>query len=361
MCSISKLAIALLLSIAVCAEDDYYKVLGVARSATKAEIKKQFRKLSKQYHPDLYSGADANEKYAAISEAHDVLSDDTKRQKYDRFGKEGLKEQPGFGGDPFEHFFHQGGHGFQQEEQKGDPISLRIKVPLEDIYRGRELQFSIVKKVICAHCRGSGADHPDDVSKCDMCDGRGIYVRRVQVAPGFIQQVQSMCPKCNGKGKIIKSSCQVCGGKKLMDDIDTFKVTIEKGTPNRHKITIHNVGGDYIDKLSSDVIVEVIDKEHPFFKRVNNFDLRAEVKLTLKEALLGFSKKVRHLDGHFVTIRETGVTQPNQEKLIRGEGLPKHDYSAQNGDLIVVFKVAIPEVFTERQKNLWRQFFNVSG
>ena len=143
-----------------------------------------------------------------------------------------------------------------------------------------------------------------------------------------------------------------------MDDLDTFKVQIEKGTANRHKITVHNAGGDYIDKLSSDIVVEVIDQDHPFFKRVNTSDLRAEVKLTLKEALLGFSKKIRHLDGHYVSIKEDGVTQPNQERLIRGEGLPKHDYSSQHGDLVIVFKVAIPETFTEKQKELWRKFFN---
>lgn len=358
MRSISKLLILLLSGVALAAEDDYYKVLGVPRSATKAEIRSQFRKLSKQFHPDVYGGADANEKYAAISEAHEVLSDETKRKKYDQFGKDGLKEQPGFGGDPFGNFFNQGGPGFQQEEQKGDSINLKIKVSLEDIYLGRELSFSIVKKVICAHCRGSGADHPDDSAKCDMCDGRGIYVRRVQVAPGFIQQVQSMCPKCNGKGKIIKSNCHVCGGKKLMDDLDTFKVHIEKGTPAHHNITVHNAGGDYIEKLSSDIIVQVTDKEHPFFRRVNTSDLRAEVKISLKEALLGFSKKIRHLDGHYVSVREMGVTQPNQERKLPGEGLPKHDYSSEYGDLIVVFKVAIPEVFSDRQKELWKKFFN---
>lgn len=344
-------------------EDDYYKVLGIQRSATKAEIKTAFRSLSKKFHPDVSSIPDANEKYTKISEAYEVLADDTKRQKYDKFGKEGLKEMGqgggGFNGDPFDFFFNQGGQGnFQKEEQKGDPISIKIKASLEDIYKGREINFSIIKKVICSHCRGSGADKPDDVAKCDMCEGRGIFTRRVQVAPGFIQQVQSVCPKCGGKGKTVKSSCHVCKGSKLMTDIDIFNVFIEKGTPHLHKITIHNVGGDYIDKLSSDIVVEIVDKEHSFFKRTNTHNLKAEINLTLKEALLGFSKKVRHLDGHFVFIKESGVTQPNQERLIKGEGLPKHDYPSEKGDLILVFKVVIPDSFTPKQKELWKQFFN---
>ena len=361
MQSIKNLLFIFLLNQLLSLEDDYYKALGLQRNASKADIKSAFRKLSKQFHPDVYDGADANEKYNNISEAYEVLSDDTKRQKYDKFGKEGLKEMAqggGFNGDPFDFFFNQGGQAQQQEERKGDPITLKVQASLEDVYTGREIHFSIIKKVICSHCRGSGADHPDDVAKCDMCEGRGIYTRRVQVAPGFIQQVQSVCPKCNGKGKTIKSTCHVCSGTKLMDDIDSFKVVLEKGTPNKHKITIHNVGGDYIDKLSSDIVVEVIDKEHSFFKRINAFDLRAEVPLTLKEALLGFSKKIRHLDGHFVSVKAGGVTQPNSERLVRGEGLPKHDYHSETGDLILVFKVKIPESFTDRQKELWRQFFN---
>ena len=362
MKTIAKFLLIFLLNQVLSLEDDFYKALGIQRSATKQEIKSAFRKLSKQFHPDVYDGADANEKYNNISEAYEVLSDDTKRQKYDKFGKEGLKEMAqggGFNGDPFDFFFNQGGQGQQhQEERKGDPITLKIQASLEDVYKGREIRFSIVKKVICSHCRGSGADNSDDVAKCDMCEGRGIYTRRVQVAPGFIQMVQSTCPKCNGKGKIIKSTCHVCGGTKLMDDIDSFQVVIEKGTPSKHKITIHNVGGDYIDKLSSDVIIEVVDKEHSFFKRTNGYDLKAEVLLSLKEALLGFSKKIRHLDGHFVMVKANGVTQPNSERIVRGEGLPKHDYHSETGDLILVFKVKIPESFTDRQKELWGHFFN---
>lgn len=340
-------------------EDDYYKILNLQRKATTAEIKTAFRQLSKKYHPDVYDGEDANEKYSLISEAYEVLSDEAKRKKYDMGGKEALKNQnQGFGDDPFG-FGNPFGFGQQQqeEERKGDPIRLKIRMSLKDVYAGRELSFSIVKKVICSHCRGSGADHPDDVTKCDMCEGRGIYVRRIQVAPGFIQQVQSVCPKCGGKGKVVKSNCHVCGGKKLMEDIDIFKVVIEKGTPKKHKLTLHNVGGDYIDKLSSDVVVEFEDQEHPFFKRVNNSDLRAEIRITLKEALLGFKKKIRHLDGHLVSVRENGVTQPNQERIIRGEGLPKFEYHSDTGDLILVFRVIIPENFSEKQKDLWKSFF----
>jgi DnaJ-related protein SCJ1 len=358
-------ALVLMLTLrSACQEENYYKVLDVPRSASKADIKKAYRKLSKQFHPDVYKGEDANEKFSQITEAYDVLSDDNKRQKYDRFGKEGLKETNrgggGFGGDPFDFFFGGGGGGSrgEQEEQKGDPLIVKIAASLEDIYNGRDISVMLTKKSICSHCRGSGAEDSDDVVKCDSCEGRGILIRRVQVAPGFVQQVQSVCPKCQGKGKIVKSTCHVCKGKKLMDDFDTFKVTIEKGSPNKHKITIHNAGGDYIDKLSSDVIFEINEQPHDYYKRMDDINLRVEVKITLREALLGFSKKLKHLDGHYVSLVSNGVTQPNEMKIIRGEGMPKHDYHGSKGDLFVIFQVVVPEAYTQNQKDLWMNFFN---
>lgn len=358
------LLIALLASAVAANEEDYYKILEVPRSASKSDIKKAFRTLSRKYHPDVNKAADASERFSKISEAYDVLTDDTKRQKYDRFGKEGLKETNrgggGFGGDPFDFFFGGGSRDFggQEEEQKGDPLVIKISASLEDIYNGREISMAITKKSICSHCRGSGAEDPDDVAKCDACEGRGILIRRVQVAPGFVQQVQSVCPKCQGKGKVVKSTCHVCGGKKLMDDYDTFKVTIEKGVPNKHRVTIYNMGGDYIDKLSSDVIFEISEQPHNFYKRIDEINLRVELKITLREALLGFSKKLKHLDGHYVLVEKNGVTQPNEVKIIRGEGMPKHDYQTSRGDLFVIFKVEVPESYTQNQKDLWKKFFD---
>ena len=359
-------SLLLILCVIVCArsaqiEDDYYKVLEVERSATLPQIKSAFRSMSRKFHPDVNPAADANDRYAAISEAYEVLANAEKRQKYDRFGKEGLKPEHnrggGFGGDPFDFFFG-GGARAEPEEQKGEALIIKLSVSLQDLYRGRELSVTLNKRTICSHCRGSGAERPDDVAKCDACDGRGIFIRRVQVAPGFVQQTQGVCPKCNGKGKVVKSTCHLCGGGKLLPDLEVFRISIEKGAPDQHKIFLHNSGGDFVDKLSSDLIFELHELPHPMFKRIDLHHLQIEVRLSLKEALLGFRKRLKHLDGHFVSLNCEGVTQPNEKRIIRGEGMPKHDYPADRGDLFVVFKVELPEEFEDKQKKLWGDFFN---
>ncbi len=142
-----------------------------------------------------------------------------------------------------------------------------------------------------------------------------------------------------------------------MSDIETYKIYIEKGIPDKHKITLFSAANDYTDAEASDIVFEVIQRPHPFFKRVNKFDLKVEVKLTLKEALLGFKKRIRHLDGHFVKIHSKSITQPNQILKIANEGLTKHDYPAERGNLIVQYDVVMPKMLLKEEMNLWRIFF----
>lgn len=327
------------------------------RNASTSDIKKAFRQLSKKYHPDVYKGTE--KKYTDITEAYEVLSNDDLRRKYDRFGKEGLKDTPQHhhhhGGDVFGDFFGRGG---REEEMKGAELGIDLFVSLEDIYTGRDIEIVLTKKTICSHCRGSGADNPDDVDVCDKCKGRGIYMEVRQVGPGFIQQTQTTCPKCKGAGRTFKSKCHVCQGKKILDDLETYRFTVEKGSEEGQKVTLYNSAGDYVDKSSSDLVFTLKMKPHPFFTRVSTYDLMATVKISLKEALLGFKKKIRHLDGHFVSIENDGVTQPNDRKVYKGEGLPRRDYPVEKGSLIVKFVVELPEELSRRESELWEAFFN---
>ena len=349
------LAVLLALIMITRAERSFYDILGVARNATKAAIKKAFLKLSKKYHPDVYKGTEHN--YTDITEAYEVLSKDEMRRKYDRFGREGLKETPQqqHHADIFGNFF---GHGGQQEEAKGAELGIDLYVSLEDVYSGREVEIVLTKKTICSHCRGSGADNPDDVEVCDKCKGRGMYMEVRQVGPGFIQQTQTTCPKCKGAGRTFRSKCHVCRGSKVLDDLETYHFMIEKGSQEGQKVSLFNSAGDYVDKNSSDLVFTLKMKPHAFFARLNAHDLQATVKISLKEALLGFKKKVRHLDGHFVTIEADGVTQPNDTKVYKGEGLPKKDYPVERGYLVVKFVVELPEEISEKDSELWEAFFN---
>lgn len=345
------------------AEDDFYKILEVPRNASPTDIKSSFRRLSKKYHPDLNKSKDAAEKFSKVTEAYEVLGDDAKRKKYDMYGKEGLKEGGGgHGGDPFDIFssFFGGGGGRQrQEEEKAAPIRVKLHVSLEDIYNGREVPFIIFKKSTCFHCRGSGADSPDDVKTCETCQGRGIHIQRIQVAPGFIQQMQGPCPRCGGKGKSITSTCHVCRGKKLVDDMDKFTVVIEKGVAPGHLITMSNQGDDFVDKLTADIVFQVAEKPHPFFTRVNVSDLKVIIPITMKEALLGFKKKIRHLDGHEVVIERNEVTQPGKHLFIDDEGLPAQNHIGEKGKLIIEFSVKLPEKLSAQQKKHLEDFFKL--
>lgn len=353
-----KLSLFLLLIATVnLTDNEYYDRLGVKRNASKSDIKKAFRKLSKKYHPDVYEG-DPN-KYTDITEAYEVLSDDDTRRKYDRVGKEGLKNTPQNRdhGDIFGDFFGRG-RGFQEEEQKGAELNIELLVSLEDVYNGSDVEIVLTKKTICDHCRGSGADNPDDVETCSKCKGRGIFMEVRQMGPGFVQQIQRTCPKCDGKGKMFKSKCHVCGGGKLMDDIETYLLPIEKGVFDGHKVYLHNSANDYVDKKSSDLIFTVKTKQHEFYKREGKYNLKAVVELSLKEALLGFKKRIRHLDGSFFEIKGNGVTQPGETLLLKGKGLPKHDYPVDKGNLKIEYKVKLPKRFDEKQYELWGKFFN---
>lgn len=361
------LLISFLISLASLKEENYYKILGVKRNATKKEIKKAYKKLTKKYHPDISELEDANERFNEISEAYEALKDDENRRIYDMHGKEGLKEkekraaQPrgrgGFGG-IFGDFF--GGGDEEAGEEQGEPLNIPLLVSLEDIYNGRKLEIIVTKKSICNHCRGSGAEDPDDVRTCDQCKGRGVYIKRVQVAPGFIQQMQGTCPKCGGKGKIINNKCSVCHGTKVLDDLETYNVTIDKGVKYEEKIILGNSAGDYIDKSPSDLVFIVKEMKHTFYKRKGENDLEAEIRLNLKEALLGFEKKIKHLDGSFFDFKIEGITQPDKIVKIERKGLPKSSYGVDKGDLYIKCIVNMPEVVTDKQKKLFMKFFDSS-
>lgn len=355
--SLLTLCVLLLVNSIAKAEPSFYEILGVARNASTKDIKKAFRALSKKYHPDVYKGDE--KKYTDITEAYEALSKEETRRKYDRFGKEGLKETPQHHhqGDIFD-MFGGGGRHHQQEEAKGAELSIDLFVSLEDIYSGRDVEIVLTKKTICSHCRGSGADNPDDVQVCDKCKGRGIYMEVRQMGPGFIQQTQTTCPKCKGAGRTFRSKCHVCSGDKILDDLETYRFTIEKGSTEGQKVTLYNSAGDYVDKNSSDLVFTLRMKPHPFFARLNAHDLQATVTISLKEALLGFKKKIRHLDGHFISIENAGVTQPNDRKEYKGEGLPKKDYPVERGSLFVKYVVELPSELSRRDTDLWESFFN---
>lgn len=322
-------------------DDDYYDVLGVSHSASDADIKKAYRKLARQYHPDKNDDEESHRRFQAIAEAYEVLSDPDKRQTYDEYGKEGLKGDGAAQHDPFGFgaFFGMGNQ--KQQKPKGPTLNLQLDVTLEDLYNGATVEVEVVNQHICSHCRGTGADSRDDISKCNQCGGQGMIIQRQQIAPGFVQQVQRPCPKCGGKGRIITKQCHVCHGKRVERGITHLAIHVEKGMADGHKITFPRAGDQRPDTTAGDVVYTLVTVPHKVFER-KGIHLYTRITLTLREALLGFSRTIRHLDGDDVLVERSAVTQPGQVIVIADKGMPQHQYEGEYGNLYVEMQVVLP-------------------
>jgi len=340
-------------------ERDFYKILEVSRGATEDEVKKAFRRLSKKYHPDRNRGSkEAEEKFRDVAEAYDVLSDKEKRRIYDREGEEGLRRHAaganggGGGFDPmdlFSRFFGGGGNGRRERRRNVPEIEVMLPVTLEDIYIGRSIDVEVKRQGICHHCRGSGADGPDAMTTCPHCKGQGRIVRIQELAPGFITKTQMMCDRCGGQGKIIKRVCPVCRGKKTEKQYTKLEVTLEVGMPDGTRIEHEEAGDEHPDRPAETIVFVVKTLPHSRFERRGD-DLYMNHRISLLQALTGFTLEIPHLDGHVVKLARNGVTKPNSVLRIANEGMPKHQAKSERGALYVTISVDFPEVLTETQK-----------
>ncbi|ORY72570.1 hypothetical protein BCR35DRAFT_282007 [Leucosporidium creatinivorum] len=354
------LRILLLLGLvcSVLAGADFYKVLGVKRSATDAEIKKSYRKLSKKYHPDKNPDEAAKAKFLEVGHAYEALSDPESRKIYDRFGEEGLKQQQGQGGgfhDPFDVFRNAFGGGNQQ--RRGQNMIAEMEVDLESIYKGDTMTFSIAHKAICESCDGTGARSEKDIVDCPVCEGRGIRLVRHQLGPGIFQQVQMHCDVCGGRGRKIKHVCSECKGHRIVQTTSELILHIDRGMPEGAEVLFEGEADESPDLPAGDVIVRVRSrrKEGGFVRKESN--LYWQETLTVAEALLGFKRTVMGLDGHEIVLSRSGVTQPGFVQTVKGEGLPVYHESG-HGDLFVEYSVVLPSTISSSARSSLQSVFN---
>jgi len=288
-----------------------------------------------------------------VANAYEVLSDPEKRRRYDQFGEEGVKQGQQQARDPFDLFsqfgFFGGGGRQSQEEQRGEDIKMDLHITLEDLYIGRNFEVLVKNQMLCPKCRGSGARNDNDVVNCNHCNGRGVRVTVHQLAPGFVQQVQSTCDMCGGTGKIVKSKCPHCQGKKVVHGEKTIDVFIERGMVDGETITFENQADEHPDKSAGHIIFKLVTIDHSLFRRKGD-DLHYNMHITLLQALVGFEDTIEHLDGHRVPIKKKSVTSPNDILKIQGEGMPLHNYASKSGDLFVQFTVDFPKELTPEQQ-----------
>jgi molecular chaperone DnaJ len=352
---------------------DYYDVLSVNRGANQDEIRSAYRKLARQYHPDVNKAADAESRFKEINEAYEVLSDENKRSAYDRFGHAGVSngsgDGTGFGGgfggfggfeDIFNDFF---GFGARQSAARSGPRrgnDLRYDLPLsfEEAIFGCEKEIEVPRMETCSACSGSGAEPGTQPVRCPQCNGSG-QVRHVQQS--FIGQFVNVttCPRCQGEGEIVTTPCQQCKGQKQVRQMRTIKVKVPPGVDDGQQIRLTAEGeSGFHNGPAGNLYVVLTVKEHAFFRRVEN-DIHVEVTVNVAQAALGDEITVPTLVGEEKVTIPAG-TQSGEVFRLRAKGVPFLRRSGR-GDQIVLVRVATPSGLNEKQKTLLRELGKTLG
>lgn len=334
-------------------ETTYYDILGVSPNCTEEELKKSYRKLALKYHPD--KNPNEGERFKAISQAYEVLSNPEKREIYDHGGEQAIKQGHSGGMssdhnpmDIFEMFFG-GGRQRERGPKKGKDIIYQLNVTLEELYNGATRKLAISKKVVCDKCEGRGTKSPSiGPQKCTGCRGSGMKIRVEHVGPSIVQRIESKCNDCYGQGEIIpqKDRCKNCEGKKIAREKKIIEVHIDKGMEDGQRITFANEGDmePGLD-LPSDIIVVLDEKPHERFKRCQGNDLLTTLELNLNEALCGFTRAIKTLDDRTLILKTHPgeVTKHGSFKSIPSEGMPIHRNPFDKGNLLVQVSVQFPD------------------
>lgn len=346
---------------------DYYETLGVEKSASADEIKSAYRKLAKQYHPDMNKGDEgAAQKFKEINEAYQVLSDDQKRQQYDTFGTAdgagGFGGQGGFGGfegfggfgDIFDNIFGGGMRSRPQNgPQRGNDIRVSMRISFEDAAHGIKQEVTINRLEKCEECDGTGAKKGTERRTCPTCNGTGQERVQQQTMFGSFVNVQP-CRTCGGEGTIVDSPCEKCKGKGTVQQQRTISVNIPAGIDNGQILTMRGEG--HAGKRggpAGDLQIVISVKPHKLFERLG-YDLYLDMDISMIQAALGDEIEVPTLDGKVRYKVEAG-TQPGTVFRLKNKGV-QHLNSTRMGDLYVRANVQIPKKLNERQKKVLRDF-----
>ncbi len=355
------------------AKRDYYEILGVAKNASEAELKKAYRQMAIKYHPDKNPGDKASEeKFKEAAEAYEVLSDSNKRSRYDQFGHQGVGGAAGsgygggnmnmddifsqfgdiFGGhNPFESFF--GGGGGQQRGgrrvNRGSNLRIKVKLNLQEIANGVEKKIKVSKAVACHTCHGSGAQGSNSFNTCGTCKGAG-QVRRVTNTILGQMQTTTTCPACNGEGQVIANRCKTCHGTGTEQGEETITVPIPAGVADGMQLNVNGKGNmGERNGVPGDLLIVIEEVEDPQLKRDGD-NLLFDLYITFVDAALGTNIEVPTVDGKAKIKIEPG-TQGGKVLRLKGKGVPRVN-SYHRGDLLVNINVWTPQALSSEEKKL---------
>ncbi len=347
---------------------DYYQILGVDRNATAEDIKKAYRKLAHQYHPD--KGGD-EKKFKEINEAYQVLSNQEKRRQYDQFGRvfdgAGFQGQPGwdfgFGqgfdssqfdfndlGDIFGEMFGFGSRKRKRDFKKGRDVEVDVEISLEDTLRGQEKEISLTKLMTCSRCQGKGAEPGTKVKECFSCRGTGQVQQIRKTVFGSFTQVH-VCPECGGEGYKPEKPCNVCKGEGRVKGEEKIKFYIPAGVDSRQIIKMEGRGeAGRKGGKAGDLYIRVFVKKHPVFKRKGD-DLVASVNISFAQAALGDEIEVSTLEGKNLILKVPAGTESGKILRISGKGIPRFSGYGR-GDMYVQLMIKTPKKLSKKQKEL---------
>lgn len=351
-------------------DKNYYKVLGVEKSASKEEIKKAFHKLAKKYHPDSSGGGVDDMKFKEVNEAYQTLSNDKKRAEYDSYGRvfsggssSGGGRSPfgdfsqGFSGsvsgwdlgDIFGEFFSQGSS--RNHVRRGRDISVDLQISFAESIFGIEKTILLVKTVICDDCNGTGGDKKAGVIKCESCNGQGkIHETRNSIL-GALTSVRE-CQHCHGEGEIPKKKCVECGGFGVLKRQEEIRVIVPMGVQNGEVVRLSGYGEAILKGVSGDLYVRIHVEPHPVFRREgSNLVMDLNVKLT--DALLGGEYTIKTIDGNSLAIKIPAGVSIGEILRVRERGVPKD--KKRRGDLLIKLNIKLPKRLSGKARKLFSE------
>ncbi|KAK3333622.1 hypothetical protein B0T19DRAFT_449037 [Cercophora scortea] len=341
---------------------DLYALLGVDKTASPDVIKKAYRKLALQHHPDKVSEelrAESEAKFKAVTQAYEILRDEEKRHMYDQHGMAAFDPSRGPGGgaevdlnDILAQMFGMGvggmpgGGGGPRRQRRSPDEDQPYKVTLEELYKGKTVKFAAEKQVVCSQCKGTGGKEKIKPTKCERCRGQGLQEAYRQVGPGMVRKEIVPCDHCQGSGNFFKEKdrCKKCKGKRTVKENKALELYIPRGSMQGERIVLEGEADQLPDQTPGDLIFHLMEEPHDVFTRIGN-DLSADLNVTLSEALTGFSRVVvKHLDGRGIHIDHPRgqILRPGEVLKVPGEGMPMKR-GDMKGDLYLIVKIEFPE------------------
>lgn len=358
---------------------DYYEVLGVEKSATPDQIKSAYRKLARQYHPDVSTEPKevAEEKFKEISEAYEVLSDEEKRRMYDQYGHAGVNQQFSGGGFSWDDFTHQddisdifgdlfgsffGGGGSRRQRggpRTGESLRYDIDITLKDVLKGKKVEVSVPHTVNCSECNGTGAKD-GKVQTCKQCGGQG-QVQTIRRTPFGQMSSISECPACGGKGRTAIEKCSKCRGAGRVQKTSKVEITIPPGVEEGSRLRVPGAGDAGYDGGSpGDLYVIIHVKQDRMFER-DGMNLWTGITTTYPKLVLGGEASVTTLDGETAMLKIPAGTQVGAVLRIPGKGLPRVNNATNRGDLFVRVRIDVPTKVSEAEKELLMKLDESAG